>query len=373
MQKKLWNLLTVILLGAVLLAVPIGWICNANQTFSASERRYLADAPDVSKQSLTDWTFDDSIESYLADHLPLRDVLVGMNAYATWLSGRQISADVWTDDEGYLVEAPVKNDPAEAERRIKRIAAFAEKTGRDTYVMVVPSTGYIRRAHLPQMLAALYEDDAILHGIEATEGITMVPLTERFEQEGESWYYRTDHHWTADGAFAAYETFLKTAGYTPLSKESFYRHSVRGYCGSTRSRSALWLTAPDTLLIDEPMQSPVTVTFSDSTTVSDSLFFFEHLSEYDWYPLFLDGNHPITVIENGSASKDAPVLLLVKDSFGNTLAPLLVPTYRTIVMVDPRYYRGSVSELCDTYEADEILFCYSIERITTDLNLLLLK
>ena len=65
MQKKLWNLLTVILLGAVLLAVPIGWICNANQTFSASERRYLADAPDVSKQSLTDWTFDDSIESYL--------------------------------------------------------------------------------------------------------------------------------------------------------------------------------------------------------------------------------------------------------------------------------------------------------------------
>ena len=93
------------------------------------------------------------------------------------------------------------------------------------------------------------------------------------------------------------------------------------------------------------------------------------------YPehLVLDGNHPLTVIENGSAGEDAPTLLLVKDSFGNSLAPLLVPSYKTIVMVDPRYYRQSLVPVCEQYGIDELLFCYSIERITTDLSLKILK
>ena len=83
-------------------------------------------------------------------------------------------------------------------------------------------------------------------------------------------------------------------------------------------------------------------------------------------------DHPVTVIENQSAP-DGPTLLMVKDSFGNTLAPLLVPSYGKIVLVDPRYYRGSVAELCAEQGADEILFCYSLERICTDLNLSILK
>ena len=118
---------------------------------------------------------------------------------------------------------------------------------------------------------------------------------------------------------------------------------------------------------------PVTVTFSDDEKAYDSLFFLDHLTEYDWYPLFLDGNHPVTVIENRTAPAEGPTLLLVKDSFGNTLAPLLVPSYRRIVMVDPRYYRGSIADLCEERGADELLFCYSLERICTDLNLSILK
>ena len=112
---------------------------------------------------------------------------------------------------------------------------------------------------------------------------------------------------------------------------------------------------------------------NDDDKVYDSLFFYDHLTEYDWYPLFLDGNHPLTVIENQTAPADAPTLMLVKDSFGNTLAPLLVPSYKKIVLVDPRYYRGSVSDLCREHGADELLFCYSLERICTDLNLSILK
>ncbi len=372
-MRKTSSVITAVLFAAVLLIVPLCWLCLPEKTFSESERRYLAEAPKLSEQALKNWSFDDAVEGYLADHLPLRDTFVGINAYATLFSGRQVSGEIWRDRDGYLVEAPVDFNYTEVARRVEKIASLSKTTGTPVSVLIVPSTGYIRSSHLPPRLATLYRDNAVLKQFQQNESIRFVPLAARFSREGQDWYYRTDHHWTADGAFAAYEAYMETAGHTPLARDAFTRRALYGYTGSTRSRSALWLTKPDTLMIDAPASTQVKVTFSDDKTVYDSLFFEEHLKEYDWYPVFIDGNHPVTVIENLSAPDDAPVLLMVKDSFGNTLAPLLVPSYRTVVMVDQRFYRGAVSDLCFEYKADEILFCYSIERISTDLNLLLLK
>ena len=373
MKRNLWNILTAVLFALILLAVPVYWLCFPEKTFSESERRYLAEAPKLSAQKLTDWSFDDKVEGYLADHIPLRDALVGVNAYATLLSGRQVSAEAFMDRDGYLVAKPVAYDPSELDKRLNRIAKLGESTGLEPQMLIVPSSGYVRKDRLPKTLAALFPDAEILAGVEAHDGVRLIPIAQRFCAEGQDWFYRTDHHWTADGAYAAYEAYMRAAGHEPLPRDAYYHHTVKGYLGSTSSRSALWLTPSETMTIDEPIGCDVKVTFSDRDGAFSELFFYEHLREYDWYPLFLDGNHPVTVIENNSAAPDAPVLLMVKDSFGNTLAPLLVPSYRTVVMVDPRYYRQSVSELCETYGADELLFCFSTERIATDLNLKLLK
>ena len=370
MKQRALNIVTVALFALALLAVPLYWLLCPRKTFSETERRYLAEPPKLT--SLKDWSFDDAVETYLADQLPGRDALVGLDAYTVLLSGRQVSEDIWMDREGYLVEAPVKASLEQLDKRLGRMAALGEKTGLPVYVMAVPSTGYVRRGTLPKALAALYPDGELLGRIEDAPGVTVVPLENEFLQSGQGWYYRTDHHWTGSGAYAAYRLFMKTAGREALDYDRFYHHTVPGYVGSTRSRSALWLTKPDVLTLDEPMDAPVTVTFSDDEKAYDSLFFLDHLTEYDWYPLFLDGNHPVSIVENRSAP-DGPTLLMVKDSFGNTLAPLLVPSYGKIVLVDPRYYRGSVAELCAEQGADEILFCYSLERICTDLNLSILK
>ena len=371
MRKKI-DIVTVALFLVLITVVPLYWLLFPRKTFSDSERRYLSEPPKLAAADLKDWTFDDAVETYLADQLPARDALVGLNAYTVLLSGRQVSAEIWRDRDGYLVEAPVNVAPDQIDKRMKRIAALGEKTGLPVYVMAVPATGYVRRQTMPKALGDLYQDESILQRICDSPGIVPVALGETFLKEGQDWYYRTDHHWTGAGAYAAYGLFMETAGLEALDYDRFYHHTVPGYVGSTRSRSALWLAEPDVLTIDEPMDTAVTVAFSDDDKVYDSLFFYDHLTEYDWYPLFLDGNHPVSIIENRSAP-DGPTLLMVKDSFGNTLAPLLVPSYGKIVLVDPRFYRGSVADLCREQGADEILFCYSLERICTDLNLSILK
>lgn len=373
MKRTAWNLITVVLFALILLAVPLAFLLSPYRTFSEAERRYLAERPKLSDEKLSDWSFDDKVETFLADHLPLRNALVSLNAYATLYTGRQVSEDVWCDAEGYLIEAPVKDAPEEIEKRTRRIAAFGQNTGLTPYLIVVPSTGFVRGDTLPKSLAALYRDEKSLTQIAGTRGISLVPVAGRFRAEGQAWYYRTDHHWTADGAYAAYEAYMRAAGHEPLGKDSFTHREIPGYSGSTQSRSALWLHPTESLTVDEPIGCDVSVTFSDKEGTFASLFFAEHLKEYDWYPYFLDGNHPVTVIENKSAAADAPVLLLIKDSFGNSLVTYLVPSYKTIVMVDPRYYKRSVAELCEQYAVNELLFCYSLDHITTDESLKLLK
>ena len=53
--------------------------------------------------------------------------------------------------------------------------------------------------------------------------------------------------------------------------------------------------------------------------------------------------------------------------------PFLADNYSEIVMVDMRYYKGSVSELIKTEEADQVLIAYGIDNLATDTDLVWLK
>ena len=86
MRKRI-DIITVGLFLTLLFAVPLYWLLCPRKTFSESERRYLSEPPKLT--SLKDWSFDDAVETYLADQLPGRDALVGLNAYTVLLSGRQ--------------------------------------------------------------------------------------------------------------------------------------------------------------------------------------------------------------------------------------------------------------------------------------------
>ena len=354
-----------------LFAVPVMLLCTKDKTFSDAERRYLTERPSLSQAELRDWHFDDDFEEYLADQMPLRNAFVGINSYFTRLTGRTVAANVYRDADGHLVEAPASMSADELTRRLNRIQALGEKTGLTPKIVAVPAAGYIRRDKLPPSLAALYRDGALLTRLNETEGVLAVPLEETFLREGPDYYYRTDHHWNREGAYAGYTLLCAALDKDPLLLGQYITRPVPGFSGSTVSRSALWLTAPETLYLYEP-DTPVTVTFSDDEKTYSSLLFTDHIGEYDWYPAFIDGNHPLTFIRNGS-SPNSETLVMIKDSFGNTLAPFLVPMYRTVILADPRYYRGSISDICSEYGASELVFCYSLERLATDTNLLLIK
>ena len=160
-RKCTANLILVVLFAAAIAAVPLWWLLTPDRTFSEAERRNLAQAPAIPLHALDEWEFDNEVETYLADQMPLREVLVGINAYEQLWTGRQVALDVYRDRDGYLVEAPLRVEPQEL-----YVYLFPHcEAGRDGWLpvrlLVPPSTGYVRRDSLPAVLAALYEDDVL--------------------------------------------------------------------------------------------------------------------------------------------------------------------------------------------------------------------
>ncbi|MBR2715746.1 MAG: hypothetical protein IKB73_06060, partial [Ruminococcus sp.] len=188
-------------------------------------------------------------------------------------------------------------------------------------------------------------------------------------------YYKTDHHWTTQGAYIAYTHLGDALGFKPYNKSNYEITEHEGFYGTTYSSSGYWFTKPDTIELWKcNALNDYTVTINDGgkTTESSSLFFTDHLKEDDKYPVYLDGNHPYTCIKNNTIKSDEK-LLVIKDSFAHSLVPFLADHYSEIVMIDLRYYKEDVSKLIESEKFDQMLFLYSIDNLATDTNVSWLK
>ena len=365
-----------ILICVIFLAFVFGmlgmYLLLPGQAFSEKEKRYLADAPQLTWESLLSGEFGQEVETYLADHIPGRDLLVGLASYYDLLTGRQVTKDVYVAEGDRLVEKPVAWNSAAAEKNMKAINAFAEAVGRPVDLMLVPSAGFILQDTV-QGLKDPYTDDKIISDIYAMAGenVTCRDLVEVFENapDRRSLYYRTDHHWTSLGAYTAYSAYMQAVGKTPLSKSEFLVESYGGFYGSNYSRSGLWLFPGEDVELWKT-DKEFSVTNGETDAVYESLFYPQRLEELDKYTVYLDGNHSTVRIENPEGEGK---LLVIRDSYANCLGTFLANSYETVVMIDLRYYKKPVSELLASEEFDDVLVCYSLGNFMTDANVIWLR
>lgn len=372
MRSRFDEKLLCILFCAFLGAVSLLFFVLPKEEFSEAEKRYLAESPDLSLEGLTSGELGENIESYMADHIPAREFFVGLNSYMDLFTGRQVSKEVYLAEGGRLVQAPVVWNDAQAKQNIGAINSFAEAIGEKIDFMVVPSAGWAAE-EIIMGPSYPFEDEKLierLYGL-CSDKIVTFDILSVFEETEEpySLYYKTDHHWTAEGAFTAYEAYMKHLGRNYRGRDSFTVRRVENFKGSTYSESALWLTGGETLELWQGSEN-LTVTNGESSEVHKGVFYEERLKEADKYTVYLDGNHSVVRISN--PEKEGKILV-VRDSYSNCLGTMLAESYGEVVLVDLRYYKKPVSELCSEEGFDDILVCYSMENIMTDTNLIWLK
>lgn len=345
------------------------FIALPKKEYSSSEKRYLQQAPAFSFQSLMSGDFGDDFEKFLSDQTAGRNFWVGLSAYYNYCIGNNGSTGIYKCAEDYLVNDP--EDTTNLMRNVGYIDEFAESCPVETTVLIAPSTGYVCSAILPAVHGE-YRDDALFDEMQAElSSAGFVDIRDTFKSEyaaGNQMYYKTDHHWTAYGAYTAYKALAGTLGYTPLSESDYEVTSYPGFYGTTYSSSGFWMNPPDDIEVwDSGCKATVEITEGSDTTDHEGLFFYDHLEEDDKYPVYLDGNHPYTVIKNENADSGKK-LLVIKDSFAHSLVPYLADHYSEIIMIDYRYYVSPVTPLIESEGIDQVLVLYSIDNLATDTN-----
>lgn len=344
--------------------VGLGYLLLPKVGFSDLEKRVLARFPEFSVRSVLDGSFESGLEQWMNNHIPGRTALVGVNAYYELASGRNGLGGVILAD-GRLYAAAEEMDDAAISRKIEIIDRFAARTGLPLDVLVIPSAGYMSEASLPRHAA--YHDGELAERLRAqlSPQIRFIWAEEALAGDVNANYYATDHHLTSLGSYRVCKFYLRSLGLDLPEPTGYDIELHEGFRGSMYSQSGLWAVAPDAVeLWRSRTLGEVRVTFDDREP-SDSLFFPEHLTELDMYPTFLDGNHGLVTIETRNEGEN---LLLIRDSYGHCFAPFAAERFHKIVLVDMRYYRGSVTELVQAEDIDRALVLYSADNFLTDTN-----
>ena len=374
MQFRHPRAVVLLFIGIIVVMQAAFWLLP-RRSFSENEKRVLSEAPQIDAAGIADGSVFRSIESYLSDHFPGRELWVGTNAYLVNVEGRGATEDIVRGTDGWLFTAPVSDDRETLWDNMQAITTFAEKQSVPVTMMAVPSAGAVVSDKLPA-LHLPYPDADLLEEARRIAGNTLhwVELYTDFcsAEQPERLYYRTDHHWTTEGAYRAYCLLMEELGQSSAPRDDFTVEQITDFYGTSYSKSGLWLTEPDTLELwtDSDIQAVTTVYDANRAdpVTREGMFFREYLEDADKYPVFLSGNHARVHIETNADSGKR--LLVIKDSYAHALAPFLAEEYSTINLIDLRYFKQqTISSWLEENPADEILLVYGLSSLVEDKNL----
>ena len=176
-------------------------------------------------------------------------------------------------------------------------------------------------------------------------------------------YFRTDHHWTALGAYYAYVELCKAMGKEPHNITDFEKVTFAGFVGSfyTHTKDQNLLNNPDTVEAFAP-KGTNDMKFTDKDGKETAWKIIKDVDNWaagTKYNTFIGGDNPWSVIDNPKVT-DGSSCLVIKESFGNAMIPFLVDHYQHIYIVDYRYYTGSIKDLYSTYKFKDVIILSAI-------------
>lgn len=359
MKKRDMSL--IVLFAAFIAAMGLLTAILPKSEVSVNEKRTLARFPKFSVNTLFNGKWENGFENYISDHFVNRDFFAALDSYYTLYSGRNGAKGIYKGKDGYLINTPVESNDEMLHGNLSAITEFIAKTQLKSAFIAVPTAGFELQDKLPKNHKIYYDGDILKDAESSLHYHTeFIDLISEFSQDKDNLYYKTDHHWTTEGAYRAYVKFAELKGFAPAT--DFNKKSYDGFYGTAYSKSALWNEKPDKIEIWEyPVNVTVTINDGAEDREYNKMFFEEHLEEPDKYPVFLDGNHAFTRIVNHDS--DGGKLLILKDSYAHCLVPFLAAHYSQIDIVDLRYYLKSVSDLQSEQHYDEALFVYGLSSL----------
>ena len=357
MLRPLRQMPLFLLCMALLLLLALATVFGKYREQSAMENRTLAPPVTVTLAGIRSGAVMRQTEEYLTDHFIARDAFV-------LLAGGMDTALLRTEKNGHPAGLPP--DGGYAGYRDGYGRAECAGHGRDCQAHRHGCHGRHRAAFLrrhagaPAAVLPAADQKALLDALYTQSGLPAIDTLQALLPLGEAAYYRTDHHWTADGAAAVYRALCEAWGLTAAPPAA--RLTADAFFGSYYAKVPRPFMQGDRFAFDQPDGVRLVIDGEAMPGLLDTA----QLQARDKYAALLYGNHARITLEGPGEG----TLLVVKDSYANALLPLLAQHFRRVEVFDPRYSLQRIDALYMEVHADRLLYVYGLSTLLTDRNLI---
>ncbi len=351
------NLVLVIVMSVFFFGLTFMTWTKGNTEYSDSERRILADFPELSDKTVASGKFMKDFETYTLDQFPMRDTFRSIKAAAQFgLFWQKDNNDIYLSD-GYVskLEYPLKDYMLQnAAKKFQYLFdTYMVDKEVNLYFTIVPDKNYFladKNGYLSMDYNYFYNT---MH--ELTPFMEKIDIRDLLSIED---YYKTDTHWKQESILDVADRIAESMG-NKLEWEYENITAEQPFYGVYYGQSALPLK-PDTLtyLNNEKLSACTITSYDTGMPKEKEIYDLAELDGRDPYEMFLAGSDALLVVDNPNASTDKE-LVVFRDSFASSLLPLLIESYEKVTIIDIRYIQSSILGNFVEFNNQDVLFLYS--------------
>ena len=345
MKKQKW---TVLFMAAFFFGMTLLCWAKPSEEYSDQERRKLAQFPEFTMNNILSGKFMSKFEDYALDQFPARDSFMALSQVVSTTKDKNGLYEA----DGHIVSMEYPMDEGGMERAAGIFKGIQEQFAKDNdiYMAIIPD----KNAFLGKENGYLAMDyEAFYEKMKQETGFTYIDIASLLELED---YYFTDGHWRQENIVDVAETLAAGMG-TSISGSYEVNILEQPFYGAYFSQLAINLPADEIkYLTNDKINQMEVYDFQNDKAID--VYDMEKAYGKDAYELFVSG--PLSLITIGNpVCKNGKELVIFRDSFGSSIAPLLAEGYEKVTLVDIRYIASKqVCQMIDFSNAD-VLFLYS--------------
>ncbi len=362
--KSKWNQCITILFLIWIFGCGTLSIITSDRDFSEMENRYLKTFPVFHWDAFFDGSYEEDIETYLSDQFIGKDRFMELYQAIFYAVGIRETKDVYYGKKDTLLKKYTGDEENVLVERTAQLKNFADAVDVPVAVSLIPGAATIWSDRLPLHAPNQNQKEVI----EAFYEKTQLPAVDNsgilLQHAQEEIFYHTDHHWTSLGAYYGYQAAAQVLGFQPIPLTDYEATMLSDdFKGSLYSKAPGTWVKPDAMYAYVPEDGISVTVYDGKEYVKSQMYVTENLEKKDKYATFLGGNQPLIMIKSDSAlAGKEKKLLLIRDSYSDSMVPFLTAHYTEIHMMDPRYYKQSAKDYIESNEIDSVLFCFGLEQ-----------
>lgn len=346
---------------------PLYGLYIKDEEISYSERRKLASFPEFSLEDVFDGEYFNDVNDYLVDHFPFRDDFRSLKGITSSKVFRKKENNGVFIKDDYLYQLNTSIDESSINHFTNILSKVHDDYLKDKniYYSIVPDKNYyLKDKSIPKLN---YEELYKQVGMGLPNTFKYIDITNELNNDS---YYRTDIHWRQESLKPVVDKLTSS-----MQVESFNfpnaKENYSPFYGALYGRVASNVK-PDTLtyLTSENIEKMKVYNYEKQRY--ENVYQKEYLKHIDSYDVYLSGATPLLIIDNPSQINNKE-LVLFRDSFGSSIAPILAQSYSKVTIIDLRYLSssllGKIEEIDFSSNNLDVLFLYSVPIINDSFTL----